>query len=71
MWGGLFSATECLMIYYRQRDDPFNAVIGGIVTGGLLSIRGGASIAFKQACIGGLILCLIEGVQVIWMAKQT
>jgi import inner membrane translocase subunit TIM17 len=59
------------MIYYRQQDDPFNAIVGGVITGGLLSIRGGASIAFKQACIGGVILMLIEGVQVIWMAHQT
>ena len=71
LWGGLFSATECLMIYYRQQDDPLNAIVGGVITGGLLSIRGGASIAFKQACIGGVILMLIEGVQVIWMAHQT
>lgn len=53
---------ECLLIHYRQKDDPYNAIMGGFVTGGLLSIRGGASIAFKQAMIGGVILCIIEGV---------
>jgi hypothetical protein len=42
--------------------------MGGFITGGLLSIRGGTSIAFKQAMIGGMILFIIEGVQNIFMA---
>lgn len=50
------------MISYRQKDDPYNAVVGGFVTGGLLSIRGGASVACKQAMMGGMILLIIEGV---------
>lgn len=70
MWGGIFSACECLLIHYRQKDDPYNAIIGGFITGGLLSIRGGASIAFKQAMIGGAILLIIEGVQNIYMAMS-
>mgnify|MGYP001574403158 CR=1 FL=1 len=40
MWGGVFSSMDCLLIYYRQRDDPFNAIIAGFVTGGVLAIRG-------------------------------
>ena len=65
MWGGVFSSIDCLMIYYRQKDDPWNAVISGFITGGVLAIRGGASVAFKNALIGGFILMLIEGVTVI------
>jgi import inner membrane translocase subunit TIM17 len=57
-----------MLIHYRQKDDPYNAIFGGFITGGLLSIRGGASIAFKQAMIGGVILLIIEGVQNIYMA---
>ena len=68
LWGGIFSCTECLLIHYRQKDDPKNAIMGGFITGGILSIRGGASIAFKQAMIGGFILLVIEGVQNIYMA---
>ena len=40
MWGFMFSSTDCLLIYYRQKDDPFNAIIAGFVTGGVLAIRG-------------------------------
>jgi import inner membrane translocase subunit TIM17 len=59
MWGGVFSSIDCLMIYYRQKDDPLNEIISGFVTGGVLAIRGGLSVAFKNALIGGLILTLI------------
>lgn len=40
MWGGVFSSVDCLLIYYRQSDDPFNAIIAGTITGGVLAIRG-------------------------------
>ena len=56
------------MISYRQKDDPYNAVVGGFVTGGLLSIRGGASVACKQAMMGGMILLIIEGVSQVFSA---
>ena len=62
LWGGMFSSMDCLLISYRQKDDPWNAIMAGAVTGGLLAIRGGTSVAFKQACMGGFILFLIEGV---------
>jgi import inner membrane translocase subunit TIM17 len=38
--------------------------VSGFVTGGVLAIRGGLSVAFKNALIGGLILTLIQGVTV-------
>jgi len=65
MWGGVFSSMDCLLIYYRQKDDPWNAVAAGFITGGVLAIRGGASVAFKNAAIGGVILLLIEGVSTV------
>ena len=61
MWGGCFSSVDCLMIYLRQKDDPWNAVMAGFITGGVLAIRGGLNQAFKNAVLGGLILGLIEG----------
>lgn len=68
MWGGCFSSVDCLMIWYRQKDDPWNAVISGFVTGGMLAIRGGANVAFKNALMGGVILGLIEGISIIIQA---
>ena len=40
MWGGVFSSVDCLLIYYRQKDDPWNAIAAGFITGGVLAIRG-------------------------------
>ena len=41
MWGGCFSSIDCSMIYFRQKDDPLNAIVGGFLTGGILAIRSG------------------------------
>mmetsp|Transcript_3409 Transcript_3409/g.5757 ORF Transcript_3409/g.5757 Transcript_3409/m.5757 type:complete len:141 (+) Transcript_3409:51-473(+) len=64
MWGGCFSTIDCLMIYYRQTDDPWNAIVSGFLTGGILQFRSGPQAAFKNALIGGIMLTLIEGVTV-------
>jgi len=40
MWGGVYTSMDCLLIYYRQKDDPYNAIMAGFVTGGVLAIRG-------------------------------
>jgi len=71
LWGGIFSSVDCLLIYYRQKDDPFNAVAAGFVTGGVLAIRGGLAPAFRQAMLGGIILCVIEAVGTLMGAIMT
>jgi len=68
LWGGMFSSMDCLLIAYRQKDDPYNAIAAGAITGGILAIRGGTSVAFKQAMMGGFILALIEGCSQLFMA---
>jgi import inner membrane translocase subunit TIM17 len=66
MWGGIFSFTDCALISIRKKDDPYNAIMAGTITGGVLAIRGGISVAFKQALAGGFILAMIEGVGIIF-----
>jgi import inner membrane translocase subunit TIM17 len=68
LWGGIFASVDCLLIYYRQKDDFLNAIGAGFVTGGVLAIRGGVSVAFKQAFIGGVMLAIIEVVGVAFGA---
>ena len=65
MWGGCFSSIDCMMLYYRQVDDPWNAIVSGFITGGVLAFRSGPQAAFKNAMIGGIMLTLIEGVTVM------
>ena len=70
LWGGLFSMTDCLLIYFRQKEDYINPVIAGFVTGGILAIRAGTRIAFRNAVFGGLILGCIQMVEIVMLKWQ-
>ncbi|XP_020099069.1 mitochondrial import inner membrane translocase subunit TIM17-2-like [Ananas comosus] len=61
VWGGLFSAFDCSMVYLRQKEDPWNSIIAGAATGGFLQMRQGAGPAARSALFGGVLLALIEG----------
>lgn len=45
----------------RQREDPWNSIISGALTGGVLAARGGPGAALRSAIVGGILLALIEG----------
>ncbi|CAK7327380.1 unnamed protein product [Dovyalis caffra] len=61
VWGGLFSAFDCSMVYLRQKEDPWNSIIAGAATGGFLSMRQGLGASARSAAFGGVLLALIEG----------
>ncbi|XP_042492315.1 mitochondrial import inner membrane translocase subunit TIM17-2-like [Macadamia integrifolia] len=61
VWGGLFSAFDCTMVYMRQKEDPWNSIIAGAATGGFLQMRQGLGAASRSAVFGGVLLALIEG----------
>jgi len=42
VWGGLFSTFDCALAGYRRREDPYNAIASGFLTGGVLAARGNA-----------------------------
>jgi import inner membrane translocase subunit TIM17 len=39
VWGGLFSSFDCAVKGYRQKEDPWNAITAGFLTGGSLAFR--------------------------------
>ncbi|TKY44564.1 Mitochondrial import inner membrane translocase subunit TIM17-2 [Spatholobus suberectus] len=61
VWGGLFSAFDCTMVYARQKEDPWNSIVAGAATGGFLSMRQGLAASARSAAFGGVLLALIEG----------
>ncbi|KAM7275586.1 hypothetical protein ACFE04_017452 [Oxalis oulophora] len=61
VWGGLFSAFDCSMVYVRQKEDPWNSIMAGAATGGFLAMRQGLGAASRSAAFGGVLLALIEG----------
>ena len=37
VWGGLFSAFDCTLVAIRRKEDPWNPIMSGALTGGVLS----------------------------------
>ncbi|KAK2184981.1 hypothetical protein NP493_248g00021 [Ridgeia piscesae] len=73
VWGGLFSAIDCTMVYIRKKEDPWNSITSGALTGAILSVRNGTAAMAGSAVIGGVLLALIEGVGILitrWSADQ-
>lgn len=62
VWGGTFSTFDCSLQYIRRRDDHWNAIASGFITGGVLAMRGGWRAASRNAVVGGVLLAIIEGV---------
>ncbi|XP_010498468.1 PREDICTED: mitochondrial import inner membrane translocase subunit TIM17-1-like [Camelina sativa] len=65
VWGGLYSTFDCAMVYARQKEDPWNSIISGAVTGGFLSLRQGLRASARSAVVGGVLLALMEGVSIM------
>lgn len=65
VWGGLFSSFDCMLTALRRKEDPWNSIMSGAATGGLLAIRAGPKAAGKNAAIGGVLLALIEGLGIL------
>ena len=61
VWGGMFSTFDCILIQARGKEDPWNSIASGAITGGILAARGGPGAAVRSAIVGGVLLALIEG----------
>ncbi|KAK1764104.1 Tim17/Tim22/Tim23/Pmp24 family-domain-containing protein [Phialemonium atrogriseum] len=62
VWGGLFSTYDCAIKGIRKREDPYNAIGAGFMTGGSLAMRGGLKAARNGAIGCAVLLAVIEGV---------
>lgn len=65
VWGGLFSTFDCTLQAIRHKEDPWNSIAAGALSGGALSIRSGMRPALQNAAGGGILLALIEGVGIL------
>mmetsp|Transcript_12203 Transcript_12203/g.30623 ORF Transcript_12203/g.30623 Transcript_12203/m.30623 type:complete len:271 (+) Transcript_12203:236-1048(+) len=63
-WGGLFSMFDCTAAYLRGTEDPYNSIAAGFCTGATLAARGGANAALKSGIIGGILLGIMEGLNI-------
>uniref|UniRef100_A0A5S6PZW5 Mitochondrial import inner membrane translocase subunit TIM17 n=1 Tax=Trichuris muris TaxID=70415 RepID=A0A5S6PZW5_TRIMR len=62
VWGGVFSAVDCTLAKLRKKEDPWNSIISGAMTGALVTVRNGVGTMIGSAIMGGVILAMIEGV---------
>lgn len=51
---------------HQKQEDPWNSIMSGAATGGILAARAGPKAMASAAVVGGIILALIEGMG-IWM----
>lgn len=71
VWGGIFASFDCSLAWYRQKEDPWNSIMSGAATGGVLALRAGPMAAARNAAVGGVLLAMIEGLGLLisrWMA---
>jgi mitochondrial import inner membrane translocase subunit TIM17 len=66
VWGGMFSTIDCTLVHFRKKEDPWNSIISGAATGGILAARNGLPAMAGSAIIGGVLLALIEGVGILF-----
>ncbi|KAK9865399.1 hypothetical protein WJX84_003617 [Apatococcus fuscideae] len=65
VWGGLFSTFDCTLVAIRKKEDPWNSISAGALTGGFLQLRTGLRSAAKSAAFGGVLLGMIEGLGIL------
>mmetsp|Transcript_27890 Transcript_27890/g.34425 ORF Transcript_27890/g.34425 Transcript_27890/m.34425 type:complete len:231 (+) Transcript_27890:108-800(+) len=61
VWGGLFACCDCSLTAIRRKEDPWNSILSGAATGGMLAARAGPKAMASSAFFGGVILAMIEG----------
>ena len=52
MWGGLYSTFDCLLISVRDKEDPWNSIGSGAITGAVLAARAGVKASIAAAVAG-------------------
>ncbi|KAK7800388.1 hypothetical protein U0070_021968 [Myodes glareolus] len=65
VWGGLFSMIDCSMVQIRGKEDPWNSITSGALTGAILAARNGPVAMVGSAAMGGILLALIEGAGIL------
>ncbi|XP_026781367.2 mitochondrial import inner membrane translocase subunit Tim17-B isoform X2 [Pangasianodon hypophthalmus] len=65
VWGGLFSTIDCGLVRLRGKEDPWNSITSGAMTGAILAARSGPLAMVGSAMMGGVLLAMIEGVGIL------
>lgn len=66
----MFATIDCTLIHIRKKEDPWNSIISGATTGGILAARNGVPAMVGSAFVGGVLLALIEGIGIVMTRYQ-
>lgn len=66
VWGGIFACCDCSLTAIRQKEDPWNSIVSGAATGGILAARAGPKAMTQAAVVGGVLLAMIEGMGIMF-----
>ncbi|KAK3123452.1 hypothetical protein QOZ80_8AG0631180 [Eleusine coracana subsp. coracana] len=67
-YAAVYCASKSAVSIAHQRDDPWNAVAGGAMSGGLLNARRGASAAALSAALGATTVAAVLGL--VWAIRD-
>ena len=51
-WGGMFSMIDCGLVWLRKKEDPWNSITSGALTGALLTVRAGPATMLASGIMG-------------------
>ncbi|KRX95114.1 Mitochondrial import inner membrane translocase subunit Tim17-B, partial [Trichinella pseudospiralis] len=52
IWGGVFSAVDCTLVKLRRKEDPWNSIASGAITGAIITVRNGIGTMIGSAIMG-------------------
>lgn len=55
---------DCTLVAVRRKEDPWNSIAAGALTGGVLQLRTGLQSAARSAAFGGVLLVCVQVVLV-------
>lgn len=72
IWGAMFSSFDCAVKGYRQKEDPWNAILSGFLTGGCLAARGefGMGHAASSSTVRCYLLLRSRGRISLWCREE-
>lgn len=70
VWGGLYSVCDCTLVYVRQKEDPWNSILSGAATGGILSLRQGFRSVIRSSMDGAIFFALVNGAIIMTQRSQ-
>ena len=71
IWGLLYSAFDCTFAAIRRKEDVWNSILSGGLSGGVLAMRGGFKVFGRNFLSGAFLLGLIEGFNIMLSSYTT